>query len=734
MDQELPEHEIVLLGAGHTNAHIIRSWRMKPLPGVRLTCVSDHLEAVYSGMLAGMLAGEYNEDRMKIDLVRLCASCGVRLVHGRGVGLDLAHRQLLVEGRPPIHYDALSIGIGSRPRVSPGGENGLSIKPMQTFLSRLRVKLDQALTNNRSGPLRVAIVGGGAAGVEIACCLDEFIRRNCSAQAPMQIILVDADNEILYEKPPRARHLVAGELRRRGIELKLEKRIEYVERDCVLICECGERIDADLTIWTTSAQPAAVLTKLGLQCDEHGFLLTRTTLQSVGDDCVFAVGDSGTVEGDKYAKAGVFAVRQGPVLWENLRRKLRGEPLLKWKRQRHFLSIVNTGRQRAILTYRRLSLHGKWWWRWKDHIDSRFMDQYQQYPPPMLMEAPTREGFDLSRQCGGCGCKVSPEVLQGSLSDLNQDDDPRILVGLDEPDDIALLRNSTGGSTAVSTDFFSAFVDDPFLLGRVAAINAMSDLFAKGATPNVALSIAVLPPGTKEQQARLLRELLAGGAREFQPAGVTIVGGHSVVGQRLLFGFTILGDAEQGQVMRKTSPRAGDVLVLTKPLGTGVLLAAHMQAKCHAAWWSPLVANMLQSNQLAAEAAMQLSVSAATDITGFGLAGHLLEVLSSDEVTAEVSLSRLPALPGVKELLESGIQSSLAPANQANCYAMEVESQLAQNTDVNIMYDPQTSGGLLFAMPEAEAERIAIELSPAPTVIGHVRKRGTGEAKLHLVP
>lgn len=734
MNETLPQYDIVLLGAGHTNAHIIRMWRMDPLPGARLTCVSDHLKATYSGMLAGVLAGEYDAERMEIDLVRLCASCGVRLIHGRGIGIDRERQLLLVEGRPPVAYDSLSIGTGSQPLIPPGGEQGLSIKPMQNFLMHLRERFNRALVEGRERPLQVIIVGGGAAGVELACCLDEFLEQNYGTRPPRQLILLDGARQVLREKPERARRLAIEELRRRGIVLKLERRVERVEEIRVLICDSGEQIATDLVIWATTARPSPLLAELGLPVDKLGFLLTRSTLQSTDDERVFAVGDAGTVEGDDYAKAGVFAVRQGPVLWENLQRQFRGQPLSKWRRQKEFLSLIYTGEQRAILTYRGWSFHGGWCWRWKDRIDSRFMDVYQDYAPPMMLEEPPTEEFDLAQQCGGCGCKASANVLAQSLPSLEQAEDPRVLLGLDEPDDVAVLKNAAGGATAVSTDFFSAFVDDPYLLGRIAAINAMSDLFAKGITPTAAVSMVVLPPGQEKQQARLLGELLAGAAAEFQTVGVTIVGGHSVVGPKLVFGFTVLGDADEDVVMRKATPAVGDSLLLTKPLGVGVLLAAHMRARCRAEWWSLLLKSMLLSNRKAAYTAQELEISASTDVTGFGLAGHLLEMLSSGGVAAEISLSKVPVLPGVFELLTEGLESSLAPANRASCGLVDVDSRLEQNPHVGIVFDPQTSGGLLLSVPAAQLDTLRNSIPTPTTVIGQVVSRGKSRPRLRLVP
>lgn len=694
---------------------------MHAIPGVRLTCISDFPIATYSGMLAGTLAGQYEPEEMQIDLVRLCASCGVRLVIGKVVGLDRDNRQLLLADRSPVRFDSLSIGIGSRPTIPPGENTGLSIKPMQTFLPRLRAEIEKKLVARGDATLEFSVVGGGAAGVEIACCLQEYLKQHDANLPTSKITLIEAADEILSTMPKRSRQLAARELERRGIRCLTGQRIAKTDEEGTLTFEDGSSTRADLVLWATSARPPELLGKLELPTDERGFLRTRSTLQSTGDENVFAVGDSGTVAGEDYAKAGVYAVRQGPVLWENLRRRHAGQQLQTWRPQSQFLSLIGSGDDRAILTYRGISLHAGVCWRLKDWIDRRFMAKYQSYEPPAMMASapPNSELANQQPPCGGCGSKASSRVLQRALSQLEQPRHQRVLIGLDAPDDIALVSNQPNQATATSTDFFTAFVDDPYLLGRIAALNSLSDLYVKAAVPHSALSIAVVPEGAEEQQSRLLSELLAGAVREFSEAEVAIVGGHSIVGPKLTIGFTVLGDADPKQVVRKTSLAVGDCLVLTKPLGTGVLLAGHMQAKCRAAWWTTLVESMLASNRQAATIVPQMEVSAATDVTGFGLAGHLQEMLAGTQLAAELSLAALPLLPGASELLAEGIESTLAPANRAGCPSILLPAD-AKSHRANILFDPQTSGGLLLAVAESQLQPLLATYGPPATMIGRI--------------
>jgi selenide,water dikinase len=287
----------------------------------------------------------------------------------------------------------------------------------------------------------------------------------------------------------------------------------------------------------------------------------------------------------------------------------------------------------------------------------------------------------------------------------------------------------------LTTDFFAAPLDDAYTVGRIAALNAVSDVFAMGGKPIGALAMATIPPGSARRQEEYLYELLAGGLREFRAMGATLVGGHTIEGPQLTIGYTIVADQGSEAPLTKGRLKAGDVLVLTKPLGTGVLLAAHMRAMCRAAWMQPLVDCMLASNQRAAEAAVELGAVAMTDITGFGLAGHLLEMLRASGLAAELELARVPLLPGAAELLEQGIESTLAPGNR------DVENEInatAPPTDAGYraLFDPQTSGGLLIGIAPANVEKMLARLAEASdlpaVIVGRVIEHESGTPRVQI--
>ncbi len=300
-------------------------------------------------------------------------------------------------------------------------------------------------------------------------------------------------------------------------------------------------------------------------------------------------------------------------------------------------------------------------------------------------------------RCLGCGGKVGGSVLKRALSNLQVESSPEILVGLGEPDDAAVLRLAGDNPITVTTDFFASPISDHYLAGRIAALNALSDVWAMRARPVAALAIAVLPFGSERAQEQVLTELLAGSLRELKAAGATLVGGHTIEGPRTSFGFTIVAD-QAAPATTKGGMEPGQLLVLTKPLGSGALLAAHMQAKCPAGAMKELERTMLVSNESAANVAAESGVIAMTDVTGFGLAGHLLEMLQASNMDAELSLASVPLIFGVEEILEQGLASSLAPANQHVATSIEVATSLRNTARYQALFDPQTNGGLLYSI------------------------------------
>jgi len=699
---------------------------MQPIPDVQLTVVSPYSRATYSGMLPGTLAGLYAPEEMEIDLRRFVPACGARLIVAAVTGFDPERREIRFADRPPLYFDVASIGIGSVPA---GGEvwrehpQVLSIKPMATFRRRLRERLQEAGALNR--PAEIVVVGAGAAGTEVSLCLEAMLRREGIAAC---IHLVDAHAEILAGYSAGTIRRVRATMARRGINIHTGLRAESFEAGQLRFAG-GKSLAADVVIWATKAAPPAVLEQFQLPKAPDGFLAARKTLQTTADYPVFVVGDTATFEDQPIPKAGVYAVREGPILWENLRRYFSGQPLKEYRPQAKFLSLLADGEGGAFLEWRGFSTHSRWAWKLKDSIDQKFMRMHR--VESLMDAAMPRASNDapMKMRCAGCGSKVGATVLADALRRLNIPPDPRLAYGLDRPDDAAVLGQGSARLDVFSVDFFRAFLDDPYLVGRVAAINALSDLWATGAEPAGALAIVTLPAGPATAQTELLFQLLAGAQRELAAAGAGLWGGHTTEGAELTIGFSVFGALGGEEPFAKSSLQPGDQLILTKRLGTATLLAADQQHVCRAAWMDSMLEQMLVSNAAASRIAREHQIRAATDVTGFGLAGHLLEMLMASGVSARLALSTLPLLDGFEELANSGIRSSLEPANrEAETHICCESPALTTTAAYAALFDPQTSGGLLLAVPAARAASVHAALQAAgyvdAAIIGEVLPTG----------
>ncbi|GAC1468962.1 MAG: FAD-dependent oxidoreductase [Isosphaeraceae bacterium] len=381
---------VILWGAGHTHLQVIRKWPAFPSSNPpRLTCVSDFATTAYSGMLSGVLAGQYPRERMEIDLRRLCESVGARLVVGEVVALDRNARRLSLKDQAPLPFDVLSIGIGSVPArdgVTWVDESVVPIKPMQTFLDRLDAQLRALASRPDSQPIRAAVVGAGAGGIEVAFCLPSHVRRVLGDVA-LELTLIDAHPQIGVGLRAGTVERVRRVLQSRGVRLLTGKRVDRAGGGRIVL-EGGKTVEADLILWVAGAAPPPILATLGLPTDERGFLLTDSTLQTTTDDSIFVVGDCGTVLGSPTPKAGVHAVRQGPILWNNLAEAINDRPGQPYVPQKDFLKLLNTGDGQAIAEYAGFSFQGRWCWWLKDRIDSRFMDRYQNVAPSFTVDAP----------------------------------------------------------------------------------------------------------------------------------------------------------------------------------------------------------------------------------------------------------------------------------------------------------------------------------------------------------
>lgn len=722
--------DLVLIGGGHSHAIALKQFGMKPLAGVRITVITDVVETPYSGMLPGYVAGLYEFDECHIDLRLLSGFAGAQIVVDRAIGLDLANQRVICANRPPIAFDVLSIDIGSTPTVAPvpGADKfAIAVKPIAKFLAQWQQIVDQIRANPQQD-LTLAIVGGGAGGVELTLSVQanlQRIYRQCG-QSPenLQVHLVHRGDRILPSRSPAFARRVEKLLRDRGVHLHLNESVIEVERDRIR-CESGLEIECDSIFWVTQASAATWLGESGLAIDADGFLLVDDCLRSSHPQ-IFAAGDVATMQNHPRPKAGVFAVRQGQPLAQNLRRALQGEPLQPFKPQKNYLILLGTGTGEAIASRDPFYLGAaSWLWQWKDRIDRQFMQKFRDLEPMSNRELGKSRSTDMAMQCAGCGSKVGSTTLERVLQRLQQSDWRQredVLIGLDAPDDAAVVQIPIDRVLVQTIDYFRALVNDPYLFGQIATNHCLSDLFAMGAEAQSALAIATLPQAIASKQEEILYALMAGAIEVLNRANAVLIGGHTTEGTELAFGLTCNGVAQRDRLLRKSGMQIGDILILTKAIGTGTLFAADMRLQAKGRWIEGAIASMLQSNQAAAAVLQAHHATACTDVTGFGMLGHLAEIVRSSDVAVKLELEAIALLDGAATTAARGILSSLHEQNLR--VDRLVNTALRQHPHYPLLFDPQTSGGLLASIPPEEAiaclETLHAKGYTASSIIGRV--------------
>ena len=701
--------DLVLVGGGHAHVHVLKAFAMRPVHGLRITLISRELDTPYSGMLPGHVNGTYTESEVHINLLRLARFAGARLLVGEVCRIDPQSQRLFycdpqarnLDQERELGFDLLSINTGAAPNCPFDLPNVVPVKPIGRFLPGWQSLNERLVTG-----ARLAVVGGGAGGFEIALAA----QRQLGVGVTVSLLTA---GRLLPEHGTRVRTLACDALTEAGVELREQFRVAAVSQDTVC-SEQGEELPCVGVLWVTGVSAPTWLQNTGLQLDTEGFIEVDSYQRSLSQAIVFAAGDVAGMRDQPRPKAGVFAVRQGPILARNLRAAALEQVsrLRPYRAQSKYLALLNCADGTAIASYGGLAIRHRLLWALKDRIDVAFMDKFGKLPP-MDDDAKPRPADRLKSpelgdgmRCGGCGSKINATLLKRVLKRIDSKHYPQVVQGIG--DDAAVIERSSG-PLVLTTDGFRSMVDDTRLLGRIAAHHALSDVYAMGAEPSAVLVNATLPLMSERMMEDELFDLLTGIQCVLQEEGIPLVGGHTAEGLELSVHLTVSGDLKDKDALKKTTAQQGDVLLLSKGLGSGCVLAASMRGECAADTLAKTLSALDTSNRQAATIARAYGASACTDVTGFGLAGHLVEMLEHREagqnvLGAHIDLNNVPVLDGALEVLENGIVSSL---HQANCQALAAfELQGNPNSPkLQLLADPQTCGGLLMAIPADQAQQ-----------------------------
>ncbi len=690
--------DLVLIGGGHTHALVLRSWGMNPLPGVRVTVINPGPTAPYSGMLPGFVAGHYTRDELDIDLVKLARFAGARIINGHATGIDKDGGLIHVAGRPAMAYDvaAVDVGITSAMPDLPGfTTHAIPAKPLGIFASRWDAFRAQA-----AAP-QIAIIGGGVAGAELAMAMAHALR-----DKKPTVRLIDR-SRVLTALGYKARQKMLAALTASNVEIIEDAEVTEIFAEGVVLRD-GRTIRSDFTTGAAGAKPHDWIAETGLDLHE-GFIRVDANLQSSAP-AVFAVGDCAHLSHDPRPKAGVYAVREAPVLFDNLRATLSGGALRAYKPQRDYLKLVSLGAKTALAEKFGTAREGPLLWKLKDHIDRKFMDQFNALEPmakpklPRTVALGVKDALGDKPMCGGCGAKVGRAALQTVLTDHFGDDAAEVQPG-----------------QVLSTDHLRALTHDPVMMTRITAVHALGDIWAMGATPQAATASLILPRMTAALQERTMAEIMATALEVFETAGAKIIGGHTSLGDELTIGFTVTGLNKKPITLAGAKP--GDILIITKPIGSGTIMAAEMAGKASGADVIACLDLMVQDQ---GQAAVILGKAhAMTDITGFGLAGHLRGICDASGVGVVLDLNAIPLMDGAAALSAAGVRSTLFADNVTGAGPIS-------GPVIDLLFDPQTAGGLLAAVPVRSAKKMLTSLQDArytAAMIGEVTQGS--EIKTH---
>ncbi len=717
--------DLVLLGGGHANIQVLKMMAMNPLGGLRITLISDQTHSPYSGMIPGYLAGYYTYEDCHFDLRRLCEELGLRFIKAKIIGIDPQRKKIRLENRADISYDCASINVGIEPRsieklAQESAFKIIPLKPISQFITHWDQLMADLKEYNGNDSLPLAVVGAGAAGVEISIILKMLIDKN---HWNATVSLIHRHDTLVSEKDRQAQNQLLKTLNVLNINLSQNTEVLEVQENGLVLKGANGFVHTDVFYRALIATQAAApkwFKDSGLPVNQDGFLMVTEKLLVEHEDSLFAAGDCIHFSPSPLKKAGVYAVRQGMTLEHNIRAFFTRQSSLKnFHPKTNVLSLITIGDRKALVHQDSASLlrvlSPALLWTVKDWIDRRFMARFQAetfavnpgqvnkvMPEPKSSLVP--EDWQ-DNTCGGCGSKLGASTLTQSLNKLTIPPDDFVLLGVKDWEDCALTQVSENTLCLQTIDQFRSFISDPFLLGQIATQHALSDIYAMGGIAKTVQVGLTLCAASEKIHGEDIFQVMSGVLDILTKNATALVGGHTGEGAELAIAIAVQGEVAPKQILRKQLTEPGNQLILTKPIGTGVIFAANMLAQANGKWVDAALLSMLQSNKTALETIRVFAVSGCTDITGFGLLGHAFEMLSKNSdnrLGIKIDYKAIPLFDGVTQLFEKGYFASIAGKNFESLRT--VLSADINNQNFPALFDPQTSGGLLFSVPFHQTE------------------------------
>lgn len=699
--EEIPiTNDLVLIGGGHSHLSVLMKLSKRPINGNRITLITNEIDTPYSGMIPGYIEGIYSWRDSHIDLYRLCLKLNVRFIHAEVERVSAYEKEIYFKDRPKIKFDVLSIntGIQSNNREIKGAAKYcLPVKP----ISKLANNFLNKITNFKS----IAFIGGGAGSVELALAIK---KRFLNINQDIKITIITGKRGLLSTFPQKTKLTSLKTLEKFKIDIIEYKRVLEVKPKQIILSD-KSMLKIDKAILSTNSMTPKWLAKSDILLTKDNYILVNKSFQT-NYKYVFASGDVIDFNNQNLKKAGVFAVRSGKPLAINIKQFILGKKLVEYKFNKNYLALIGTSKRSAIATKYNLTFNSRFFFYLKKYIDQNFIKKFSDFKirKKFTLEALKTDVLNIFvkhkekitdkndiMQCKGCAAKVPLNALKQAL--------PKDIVSTSE-DAVSVPGQPELYQTV---DMISSIITDPFLLGKIAANHSISDMVSVNSKITSAMMILQLPLSKTEINSRDLEQVLLGANEIFKTIDCPLIGGHTMIGKDKdpIIGFSILGQKQKKiKIMKnRRKIKTKDLLILTEKIGSGLIFAGINNYLIDSHFQTDVIKQMIKGNLNFGKISNHLNILSMTDITGFGLANHLLNLIKRDNSKTGLTIypNKIPLFEGVNECLNKDIKSSLFKSNYDIAQKDIIYKRDKSKLD-NILYDPQTVGGIAFIIPQEE--------------------------------
>ena len=695
--QEIPiNNDLVLIGGGHSHIMLMMELSQKPIQGNRITLISKEIDTPYSGMIPGFIEGIYTWRETHIDLYKLCFKLNIRFIHSEVLEISAINKEIILKQRPKIKFDVLSIntGIKSNNKTIKGAlKYCVPVKPISKLSDNFLTEIKK---NNN-----IAFIGGGPASVELALGLQKRFKNK---KSNFKISIITGKNGLLSSFPPKTRKVAKQTLQNTQINVIEKVEVIEVKKDKLLLSN-KTKLKIDKSILSTNAMPPEWIKKSDIILNPDNFIIVNDKFQT-NYNYIFAAGDVVDFNNQNLSKSGVYAVRSGKPLSKSIRGFIQKKTPVPYKFNKNYLSIIGLSNGLAIATKYNFTFTSRFCFLLKKIIDQQFVKKFNNLSVKKYSNfsdllkifyklKKTNTNIPSYRmQCRGCAAKVDFNALKNTL--------PKNIINTSE--DAINIKDYP--NLYQSVDMINSIVSDPYLLGKIAANHAISDVIAVNSKLISALMILQLPFSNTEINSRDLEQVTAGANDVFKLTGCSISGGHTMIGKDKdpVIGFSVMG--EKKTIISNKIPnklKINDILILTEKIGSGIIFSGINNDIIDSYYQIEVLNQMSEGNINFSRISDKLKTLSMTDITGFGLANHLLNLIKRDSGKTGLTIypDKIPLFNGVKEALSKKVRSSLFDKNFNTA-----QKDLVYNRDTKlideILYDPQTVGGLAFIIPREE--------------------------------